>query len=92
LAGDGEEAWNICQEKPEVFDLILTDVNMPRLDGYEFLKKMRQINPTAKIVLLTGASEEAAEVICQEYKADGLIKKPFVVEEAIGLVEKVLYS
>ncbi|MDI6730999.1 MAG: response regulator [Candidatus Margulisbacteria bacterium] len=90
LAEDGEEAWDICTTEKENFDLVLTDVNMPRLDGYEFLKRTRQHFPGVKVILITGANEEAAAVICQEYKADGLITKPFVVEEAISLIEKVL--
>jgi len=90
LAEDGEDALQICSENQEPFNLILSDVNMPRLDGYEFLKKVCQLFPGTKVILVTGANEEAAEVICQEYKADGLIKKPFVVEKAIEAIERVL--
>ncbi|MFA5840544.1 MAG: response regulator [Candidatus Margulisiibacteriota bacterium] len=92
LAEDGEEAWDLVCKKEPPYDLIITDVNMPRLDGFQFLKQIRQANPSAAVLLMTGANEEVAEVVCQEYKANGLIKKPFIVAEALALIEKELGS
>lgn len=90
LAEDGEEAWQMVCKIEQPYDLIITDVNMPRLDGFQFLKQVRQSNPSAAVLLMTGANEEVAEVICKEYKANGLIKKPFIVAEALALIEKEL--
>ncbi len=92
LAEDGEEAWDLVCKIEQPYDLIITDVNMPRLDGFQFLKLIRQSNPSAAVLLMTGANEEVADGICQEYKANGLIKKPFVVTEALALIEKELVS
>lgn len=90
LAEDGEEAWDLVCKVEQPYDLIITDVNMPRLDGFQFLKQVRQSHPLAAVLLMTGANEEVAEIICQEYKANGLIKKPFIVSEAMALIEKEL--
>jgi len=73
-ANDGEEGLNLFNQNPESFSLVLADVNMPKTDGFEFLKKVKSDHPKTPVILLTGVNEDVAKFMGKEYKADGVIK------------------
>ncbi|MGZ0655239.1 hybrid sensor histidine kinase/response regulator [Coraliomargarita sp. W4R72] len=86
LALDGEEALDaVASEKP---DLILLDVMMPKLDGFEVCAKLKSQPETAKIpiIFLSAASSSAAIVSGFTAGAVDYIKKPFVREELLARV------
>lgn len=89
-ANDGEEGLNLFNQNPESFSLVLADVNMPKIDGFEFLKRVKSDHPKTPVILLTGVNEDIAKYVGKEYKADGVIKKPFKVEETLAEIEKVI--
>ncbi len=89
-ANDGEEGLNLFNQNPGSFSLVLADVNMPKIDGFEFLKKVKSSHPQTPVILLTGVNEDIAEYVGKEYKADGVIKKPFKVEETLAEIQKVI--
>lgn len=89
-ANDGEEGLNLFNQNPESFSLVLADVNLPKIDGFEFLKKVKSDHPKTPVILLTGVNEDVAKFMGKEYKADGVIKKPFKVEETLEVIEKVI--
>lgn len=89
-AADGREALDkIRSEKP---DLILLDVVMPELDGFEVLQKLRQDSKTADIpvVMLTVRVEEADQIKGWEAGADDYITKPFNPAALVEIVNRVL--
>jgi two-component system chemotaxis response regulator CheY len=72
--------------------LLITDLNMPVMDGITFLKEVRQI-PAFRylpILLLTTESQEAKKQEARNAGATGWIIKPFVKEKLIAVVKKVL--
>jgi DNA-binding response OmpR family regulator len=86
-AYDGREALFIArQESP---DLIILDVMMPEMDGYEFMRLHRKENATP-IILLTAKVEEDDKVIGLELGADDYITKPFRPRELTARVRAVL--
>ena len=79
-AGDGNEALEKIGEAP--VDIILCDINMPGMDGLEFVKKARELDSCAdtKIVMI---STESADELIEGVKADGAdgyVTKPFTPE------------
>ena len=72
------------------FDLIVADVNMPRLDGLEFLKKIKAEKPGTKVIFVTGMLEETVRIGSAKLGLDGLIMKPFEKSVALELIEKIL--
>ena len=83
-AFDGEEALSKWQsEKP---DLILLDIMMPKLDGIEVCKKIRQ-SSNVPILMLTARAEEVDKVLGLELGADDYITKPFSVRELMARVK-----
>ncbi|MFC1511247.1 response regulator transcription factor [Candidatus Margulisiibacteriota bacterium] len=89
-ADNGQAGLRLFVQNKYAFDLILADVNMPKIDGFEFLKKVKTLSPNSPVIFLTGINEEVAKTVGTEYKVDGIIKKPFVVEEALAVIQKAL--
>jgi len=87
-AEDGRQALELFTQ--DHFDLVVADVNMPKLDGLEFLKAARQIKPNAKIVFVTGMLEDTVKIGSESLGLNGLILKPFEKKDALATLEKVL--
>lgn len=89
-ASDGEEGLALFNKNPEAIDLILADINMPKIDGFEFLKKVKHRSPASPVIFLTGVNEDVAKMVGGEHNVDGVIKKPFQVEEVLAVIKKSL--
>ncbi len=86
-ANNGREALFVArQEKP---DLILLDIMMPELDGYDFVRIYRKERDTP-IILLTAKVEESDKVIGLELGADDYVTKPFGMAELVARIRAVL--
>ncbi|MBO5208672.1 MAG: response regulator [Lachnospiraceae bacterium] len=89
-AKSGEEALKLIkEEKP---DLILLDICMPDMDGYEVLKRIKAEKDGADVpvVFLTGESDIESEVKGRELGAVDFIRKPFMPSALIDSIQKVL--
>jgi DNA-binding response OmpR family regulator len=85
-ASDGEAGLNLFKkEKP---DLVLLDVMLPKLDGFEFCKAVRQESKTP-IIMLTAKAEEVDRVLGLELGADDYVTKPFSVREIIARIRAI---
>jgi DNA-binding response OmpR family regulator len=86
-AENGQQALAVTrQEKP---DLILLDIMMPKMDGYEFLQAFRKEQSTP-IILLTARLEETDKVLGLELGADDYVTKPFGLRELEARIRAVL--
>jgi len=86
-ANNGREALFVARhEKP---DLILLDIMMPEMDGYEFVRLYRKERDTP-IILLTAKLEETDKVIGLELGADDYVTKPFGMAELVARIRAVL--
>lgn len=86
-AANGREAlFAARQEKP---DLILLDIMMPEMDGYEFVRAYRKEKDTP-IILLTAKLEETDKVLGLELGADDYVTKPFGMRELVARIRAVL--
>ena len=87
-ARDGQMALDrIRSDRP---DLVILDVNMPKLDGFEVLRKMRSLSITTPAILLTARHEREDAVTGLKLGADDYVKKPFGLEELLLRVAAVL--
>lgn len=87
---NGEEAINIARrQKP---DLILTDILMPKVDGYTACSAIKKDKETKAIsvVMLTGIGYELNKKFSQEIGADGYITKPFSPQDLLHTVSQLL--
>lgn len=72
-ARDGQDAISLCQATDP--DLIILDINMPRMDGVQALGEIRALRPATPIVMLTSISEEAVVEECVTKGASYFIRK-----------------
>lgn len=87
-AYDGEEALNMVSQ--ERFDLIILDLMLPKIDGIEVCKRLKEEYFHIPIIMLTAKSSEADKVLGLNIGADDYITKPFSVKELIARVNALL--
>jgi len=87
-AGDGEEA--LQQVKQHAPDLIVLDVLMPKVDGREVLRQLRQADDWTPVILLTQVGEASERAMALEEGADDYLNKPFDPHELVARIRAVL--
>ena len=87
VADNGQNAlYTARREKP---DLILLDIMMPEMDGFEFIRAFRKESETP-VILLTARLEESDKVVGLELGADDYVTKPFSMRELLARIRTVL--
>ena len=89
-AGDGEEALQVATLYNKAIHLVLTDVIMPRMDGYTFVKKLMPIRPEVKVLFMSGYTNET--VVREGIVEPGIqfIQKPFNLVELARHIRTIL--
>lgn len=86
-AVDGQEGLE--RALTSAYDLIILDLMLPKLDGFEVCKRIRSENTYTPILMLTAKSEELDKVLGLELGADDYITKPFSIRELIARVKAI---
>jgi DNA-binding NarL/FixJ family response regulator len=87
-AGDGEAALQLyAREQP---DLVLLDVNMPRVDGLQTLQSLRQQDPDCVVVMLTSLVNRQTVEECLRLGARGYLRKDTPREEIAGQLRRII--
>jgi len=84
VARDGETAIGMAEEKQ--FDLIVLDVGLPGMNGFEVLKMLRARHVVSRVLMLTARGELTDRVSGLELGADDYLAKPFAMQELIARV------
>ncbi|WP_224983622.1 hybrid sensor histidine kinase/response regulator [Geomonas agri] len=87
-AGDGQEAYEIFLRGG--VDVILTDVMMPRMDGIELLKKLKEREPTMVVIIMTGFADKDLILKALKADADDFITKPLNLLQLKSAISKAL--
>jgi DNA-binding response OmpR family regulator len=88
VAGDGKEGLDTLLAEP--FDLVLLDVMLPSMSGFDILKHVRARGIQVPVIMLTARGEEIDKVLGLELGADDYITKPFSLRELLARVKAVL--
>ncbi|BBB32525.1 two-component system, OmpR family, response regulator [Thermotomaculum hydrothermale] len=75
--------------KRESFDIVLLDVMMPKIDGFELLKKIREFSDIP-VIMLTARGEVSSRIVGLELGADDYVPKPFDIGELVARIKAVL--
>lgn len=86
-AYDGEEALHMAKEKE--YDMILLDVMLPKMTGFEVCQQIRDFS-TVPIIMLTAKGEDMDKILGLEYGADDYITKPFNVLEVKARIKAIM--
>lgn len=87
-AKDGEEALKCLGEGK--YDLVITDIRMPKMSGTDLLKLIKKTQPKLPVVLVSGFTPSNTTTVIITEKADGFLNKPFTVEQIEKLLKDLL--
>ncbi len=89
-AYNGEQA--IEYSKREIFDIIMTDIKMGKMDGFEVLKQVRQISPETSVIMMTAFASVVSAVEAMRAGATDYITKPFINDEIRLTIKRIIQS
>ena len=88
LASNGEEVLKLTEK--EIFDLVLLDIRMPRLDGISALKKIKALSPETIVIMITAYASADTAIKAMKEGAYDYITKPFKVDEIKLIIKNAL--
>lgn len=91
-AQDGGQAWNLLRNPEPLYDLVITDLNMPVIDGLELLQRIRERALPVEVILLTNAPGHGVVTRAQELGAFAILAKPHDLEELLRTVQLALHK
>ncbi len=89
-ASDGDEAIELLQAHS--IDLVLLDIKMPRVDGFQVLRYVKEKLPQVKVIMLTGFADLKNAIESKKLGAEDFISKPYDLVDLLTTVERVLTS
>jgi two-component system cell cycle sensor histidine kinase/response regulator CckA len=89
-ANTGEEAVRVYETLKTKIDLVILDLSMPGMGGYQCLKKLLAINPGVKVLIASGYSAEATIDDCMALGAMGYIQKPYQMNHLFSDIRNIL--
>ncbi|MCL4287943.1 MAG: response regulator transcription factor [Thermoleophilia bacterium] len=87
-AADGEAALSAFEARPP--DLVLLDLMLPVIDGFEVFRRMRAARPASPVIMLTARGDVTDRIVGLEIGADDYVAKPFSAKEVVARVRTVL--
>src|SRR5699024_1225338 len=87
-AYNGEDALNMAQQYP--YDFIILDIMLPKIDGLEVCRRLRQQQIDTPILMLTAKDDEVDKIVGLELGADDYITKPFSPREISARIKAIL--
>jgi two-component system response regulator AtoC len=89
-AADGQCAWELVRQTPFSYDLVLTDMRMPAMDGIALLSKIMRESPWIKVIVMTGARDPDLQVKAELLGAFTVLVKPFQVDQVHQILRRAL--
>ena len=90
LAGSGLEGIAKVREREGAYDLVITDLGMPDVPGWEVVEAVKQVDATTPVVILSGFDRARATRRARELGVDLVISKPFDIQEFLTTVRGLL--
>ncbi len=87
-AGDGLEALEVVNKYPEKIDLVVTDINMPKMDGIALIDQLSEQKPETKVLAITGKESDRLAKVLE--RGVPLLKKPFVMGPLLEKIGEIL--
>jgi DNA-binding response OmpR family regulator len=87
-AADGDDAVSELDKAP--YDLVLLDIKMPRMNGFEVLKIIKEKHKKTRVVMLTGFADLKNAIESKKLGADDFVSKPYDLVDLLTTIERVL--
>jgi excisionase family DNA binding protein len=89
-AADGEAAMRLLREADAHYDLLISDLNMPGMDGLTLIREAQRIDSTLPAIVITGYSTESAAIEALNLGVAGYLTKPFGTTQVLAAAAKAL--
>lgn len=89
-APDGVAALRFLRERERPVDVVITDLSMPAMDGFELIHELRAFSPSTRVVLITGYVDAIDLAGSAKNRPDFVLPKPFRAAELLEAVSEVL--
>ena len=89
-ASNGEEAFTVFEANSAKIDLVISDIEMPKVSGIDLRKILRIRNPKLKIILMSGGLSAAQGMTLELDAYDRFLPKPFTLYSFLSLIETFL--
>ncbi len=90
LAKSGNEALKLFTEHNKNLNLVLLDVMLPEINGFELCQKFKSLNPKVPVIFLTAKNQTSEKISGLKLGADDYITKPFELEELLLRIQNVI--
>ena len=90
LASDGEEGLNLFTEHKDDIDLVITDINMPNMNGLDMCSKIREINHNIPIIITTAHNDKDFLHKAIDLGVSKFVTKPMVIQKLLAKIKEVL--
>lgn len=90
IASDGQKALKLLQEKGPFYDLVITDLNMPAMDGLDLIQRIRERSLPVEVILLTSSPGHGEVTRARELGAFAVLSKPCDLQDLGRAVESAL--
>jgi len=87
---DSEEALDLFRAQPGSFDMVITDLTMPKLSGIELTRELKKLRPDLPILMATGHGKIVSEETANSLGVAALVSKPFRIKEIAKTIRQVL--
>ena len=88
-AADGQRAWELVQHMPFSYDLVLTDMQMPAMNGIELLAKIMMQSPWIKVIVMTGTQDPDLTITAELLGAFTVLSKPVGVDQIVNTETRI---
>lgn len=89
IASNGEDAFELLKTSPKI-DLIISDINMPKMDGLEFLEKLREIDSKIPFIFVTARDEPEKMLRAIQLDIENYILKPINLQNLLAVIDKIV--
>jgi excisionase family DNA binding protein len=90
MAADGEAAMRLLREPDTHYDLLISDLNMPGLDGLALVREARRVDSSLPAIIITAYSTESSAIEALNIGVTGYLTKPFGAAQVLAAVAKAL--
>jgi PAS domain S-box-containing protein len=89
-ACDGIEALSIYEKHQDEIDLVLLDIQMPSISGLNVVRLLQQINPSVKIIVISGLTSNLKLLESSKIKVQSFLAKPYTIDELLNSIQDIL--
>ena len=90
IAADGDAAIRLLRQSGAHYDLLISDLNMPDMDGLTLIREAQRVNPTLAAIVITGYSTESSAIEALNLGVTGYLTKPFGTTQVLAAAAKAL--